>query len=338
VRERGRGYATVWAGKRRAASFLVGVTAAGERELFEMLGPRQGSLSALAEPNAVALSALLAEQLHVKVGDIVTLYAVTTSGLRNAVDGHVVAITESVGLLGKSSGIIASNALMQNLYGYKPGVVGVLQATCAPGTDLSGTGEQLRQALKGAGFEVLPPVRQAFAERMTPLVRESWRGQRLDVSTWEDEAAFLAFVTEGLGALTFVMEAVVLAITVGGLFLSLSMAVRERTREIGTLRAMGMQRTSVVGVFLMEGFLTGLLASSLGATVAAVACRLLSQRVAVPGPLETLLLHPTLLLDVEPSRILQAVALISLGAALGAIVPATKAALMSPRAAMESLQ
>jgi putative ABC transport system permease protein len=43
------------------------------------------------------------------------------------------------------------------------------------------------------------------------------------------------------------------------------MAAHERTREIGTLRAMGMSKNGVLGLFLAEGSLLGLVAGSVGA-------------------------------------------------------------------------
>ena len=42
------------------------------------------------------------------------------------------------------------------------------------------------------------------------------------------------------------------------------MSVHERTREIGTIRAMGMRREGVVRLFLLEGLALGIVAAALG--------------------------------------------------------------------------
>jgi len=49
-----------------------------------------------------------------------------------------------------------------------------------------------------------------------------------------------------------------------GILNSMSMAVQERFREIGTLRAIGMNRKSLQRMFLTEGFLLGLTGGLVG--------------------------------------------------------------------------
>jgi putative ABC transport system permease protein len=218
------------------------------------------------------------------------------------VDVRVVAITDRAGLLGESSGIVVSNTTLRELSGYRPEAAGVLQLTCGEQTDIDALGGTLRQTLRGAGFELLPASDEAFGDKLDPLLREAWAGQRLDVSTWEDESSFLGFVTVGLSALAVLVGAVVLALVMVGLFVSLNVAVRERTREIGTLRAMGMHRTSVVGMFVSNFFFSGTLPLE-------------------PRPLEAAL----------------AVLLITLGSVAASILPAARAASLPPRSAMESL-
>ncbi|GLU33358.1 permease [Trinickia caryophylli] len=52
---------------------------------------------------------------------------------------------------------------------------------------------------------------------------------------------------------------------------TMSMAVMERTVEIGTLRAMGLRRLGVLRIFLMEGALLGLLGAAVGVSCALLA-------------------------------------------------------------------
>ncbi len=51
---------------------------------------------------------------------------------------------------------------------------------------------------------------------------------------------------------------ILLVIVVIGIMNTLAIAIRERTREIGTLRAIGMQRRAVLRLFLLESALLGL--------------------------------------------------------------------------------
>lgn len=340
LRERGRGRATVGMARHRFSSYLVSLDPAGERSALGAFRVKDGGLDALGRPRTVALSTTVAGQLQVGRGDPVTLFTEPVGTLRrNALDVQVVAILEDAGLLGGSAGILVSNDTLRELEGYRPGSASVLQLVCggARVEDPEALGGRWREALRQAGFEVLPALRQAYGDKLVPMLREGWRGQRLDVSTWEDESAFLSFVTDGLGALTVLLGLVVLGVVIVGLFTALSVAVRERTREIGTLRAMGMQRPSVVGLFMLEGLLLGLVGSVGGAAAAMALCGLLRGTVALPGPLISLFFSATLPLEPSVGAAVLAVGLVTASAGLAALVPAFRAASLSPRSAMENL-
>ena len=283
------------------------------------------------------LSTSLAERLRVKVGDVATLFSEMVGGKRNALDVEVVALTEPAGLLGESAAILVSNATLRELGGLRPEAAGVLQLTCAGGVEPGPLDDTFRQALRQAGFDVLPASREAYGDKVAPLLRENWSGQRLDVSTREDEASFLALVTDGLAALTVLVGLIAILVVMVGLFVSLSVSVRERTREIGTLRAMGMHRRSVVGLFLLEGLLMGLLASATGAAVSALLSVLLRGAIPLPTQMAKLFFSSTLPLEPHLPGAVLAVVLVSLGACLASIIPAARAAALSPRSAMESL-
>lgn len=338
LRERGRDRVIAGAGRHRTRSYVTSLDVARERESFRLFKVKEGALDGLERPRTVALSTQLAARLRVKVGDVATLFSKTVGDKRNALDVEVVAITDRAGVLGETSGIVVSNATLRELGGYRPEAAGVLQLTCAlSAPELDALGGRLREALRQADFEVLPAAHEAYADKLAPLLREGWSGQRLDVTTWQDESVFLSFVTDGLGALTVLLGLVVLAVIMVGLFVALNVAVRERTREIGTLRAMGMHRTSVVGMFLLEGLLLGLLASATGACAAVALCTLLQEAVTLPEAVSSLFFSGTLPLQPSLGEVVFAVFLITLGSALASLVPAARAASLSPRSAMESL-
>ena len=60
------------------------------------------------------------------------------------------------------------------------------------------------------------------------------------------------------------------------------MSVHERTREIGTVRALGMRRRSVVRLFVLEGFALGVVSAVVGVTLGGLAGPLLRLRAASP--------------------------------------------------------
>ena len=98
------------------------------------------------------------------------------------------------------------------------------------------------------------------------FVRE---GRKLRAFTWEDMGGpFIGgmLVTKFIATImNFVMGVIVAA----GVLNTVLMATFERTREIGTMRAIGAQKRDVLAIFLSEGFFLGLLGAILGAALGA---------------------------------------------------------------------
>ena len=108
---------------------------------------------------------------------------------------------------------------------------------------------------------------RAFFMKIENVQREAWVGQKLDLTTWHDEVSFVAWTVDLMGFLSFFLAVVLLQVVGVGIMIVMWISIRERTREIGTLRAIGMQRRSVLLMFLAEGFFLGLLATVAGAVL-----------------------------------------------------------------------
>jgi putative ABC transport system permease protein len=97
------------------------------------------------------------------------------------------------------------------------------------------------------------------------------RGTNAVAFTWEDMGGpFIGgmLVTRFIASImNFVMGVIVAA----GVLNTVLMATFERTREMGTMRAMGARKQDVLSVFLSEGFLLGLFGATLGALLGAFA-------------------------------------------------------------------
>jgi ABC-type lipoprotein release transport system permease subunit len=219
----------------------------------------------------------------------------------------------------------------------RPGVAGVLQIHVKPGytEQLPRIADELRSALAVAGFSVMPADPRAFFEKLEGLTRTSWTGQKLDISTWQDEVSFLKWSFVALQTLSSLLIGVLLGVTVAGIMNSLWIATRERTKEIGTLRAIGMQRAAVARMFLFEATLLGLLAASLGAAFGfGIAAVINHAELHVPLSVQLFLMRDTLELALEPSRALLAISLMTFSAGAASLYPALRAARLKPASAM----
>ncbi|MBI3097904.1 MAG: ABC transporter permease [Planctomycetes bacterium] len=85
-----------------------------------------------------------------------------------------------------------------------------------------------------------------------------------EVRTWEDEKRFLVnavYQEQGLVVLLLFFISLVAGFMIGAL---LSMMAREKTRDIGILRSLGASRTGIVGLYVGQGVILGLLGAALG--------------------------------------------------------------------------
>jgi len=104
-------------------------------------------------------------------------------------------------------------------------------------------------------------------DRLNAAFRKA--GTNATAFTWEEMGGpFIGgmLVTRFIASImNFVMGIIVAA----GVLNTVLMATFERTREMGTMRAMGARKGDVLSVFLAEGFLLGALGSALGALLGA---------------------------------------------------------------------
>ena len=102
-------------------------------------------------------------------------------------------------------------------------------------------------------------------------------------------AAFISLVQLGIAPAWMV-------IIIVGIINTMFISVRERTREIGSLRAIGMRRSRVLLMILTEAFLLGIMASTFGSLLGAgIASGLNAIGVPVPeGAMRSVLMSDTL--------------------------------------------
>ena len=97
------------------------------------------------------------------------------------------------------------------------------------------------------------------------------RGIVVSVQSMYETASIIINVEIALFIITLVAGIILFLIILIGVINTLRMTIRERTREIGTVRAIGMQKDDVLRLFLLETGLLALFASLAGATLAFLA-------------------------------------------------------------------
>ena len=85
------------------------------------------------------------------------------------------------------------------------------------------------------------------------------------VTTWREETRDLIEIQRIRQTAMDLLALAIMAIAATGIANTVLMAAHERVREIGTLRAMGLDRRGVVGLFVLEGLVMGGVGGLLGA-------------------------------------------------------------------------
>jgi putative ABC transport system permease protein len=114
---------------------------------------------------------------------------------------------------------------------------------------------------------LLDDSRKTEKMRTLLLAKLSNAGIASEIKTWNELSLFYAKVKEMFDMIFLFLFTIVLVIVVMSTVNTMSMAVLERTREIGTLRALGLKRRGVSLLFAMEGGMLGLFGSFIGIAV-----------------------------------------------------------------------
>ncbi|MBN1105253.1 MAG: FtsX-like permease family protein [Deltaproteobacteria bacterium] len=103
-------------------------------------------------------------------------------------------------------------------------------------------------------------------EKMRTLLMGKLAGAGIacEIKTWKELSLFYSKVRGMIDMMFLFIFCIVLVIVVMSTVNTMGMAVMERTREIGTLRALGLKRRGVSFLFAMEGGILGLLGSLIG--------------------------------------------------------------------------
>jgi putative ABC transport system permease protein len=157
------------------------------------------------------------------------------------------------------------------------------------------------------------------------LAKLAAAGIACEIKTWNELSLFYSKVRGMIDMMFLFIFCIVLVIVVMSTVNTMGMAVLERTKEIGTLRALGLKRRGISMLFAMEGGLLGLLGSLIGVVLhfcVWAAIRAIEPTYTPPGVSNPV----SLTVDLVPQAlILLSICLIILSL-IAAIMPAKRAA------------
>lgn len=337
IAPRGRGWAKMVSENSSMQVAIGGIDITREPGFRRVIHVDQGNLEDLSKPNTILIFQEQAKKLDVKVGDNVVISAQTTRGVNNTVDLRVVAIAQDIGIMSAWNVFMPDDSLRQLLQ-LNADTTGALQIYIKDIGRIPQDLDLLRKTFADEGFILMDREAKAFWQKFDSVNREDWTGQKLDLTTWEEEMSFFKWTIAAIDGLMYVLIVVLLIIIAIGIMNSMWIAIRERTREIGTLRAIGMQRLRVLIMFVIEAFTLGVFGTCSGAVLGLVLVGILNAlHLHVPKGAQFFLMSNTFQLAVQPVHILSGMAVITGCATLISVIPSVHAARMKPISAMQHI-
>ena len=222
-----------------------------------------GSLDRLKEPNSICMFERPMEMLGVKLGDTVALSTLTMRNVQNVLDAEIVCILGNVGTQSVWH-VLINKETMSNVLAVPPQSTGMLSVRLH---DIAQTNEvraAVIEALKAAKFSTISQPQVLERARAAVYNSQSWSGEKLAISTWEEELWANRWVLDVMQVLHIgVLIAICTVIGIGVANASL-LAARERAPQVGLLRALGMPRYKISLELIIEMCLLTMIAASAG--------------------------------------------------------------------------
>ena len=345
LNRRSRTLGTLIFGSKQTNQFLDGVDWHGEASFFPSLSLTAGSLPGPDDRNALILPEAAAERLRVEVGDQVLVRVATITGQQNVGELVLAATIEDSGITAFSSAFVRLD-YMGELIGTGAGEFQVLNLYLRDPRQSGRVAEVLRARLPTAPEDEQeevsgqpPGTPGALGAGVNRLAddEEPWEGTRYEITTLDDILDQVSDLFGVLDIVSLVVFLILLTITMVGVVNTFRMVLLERIREIGTMRAVGMQGGSVRGIFLMEAGFIGLIGALIGLVLAGIAMLVLGQvTLDTDSPLQFFLNDGRITFAVPPLSVVTNVAILLALSLLAAFIPARRAARMEPAAALRS--
>lgn len=250
-------------------------------------------------PAGIAVTSGMAENLGLKIRDDVILMAATLAGQMNALDATVLQIADTASESLNHRFVFLPLALAQSLYDTEG--VSCVRLLLKKNEDTDAVVASLRERLPESDWEVIP---------------------------WY-EVSKLYLRTKRMFDIIFgLVFAIIATIVTMSVLNTIGMAVVERTKEIGTLRALGLKQPGVVRLFGIESSLLGIIGASVGLALTLLFATIVG---AVQPTWEPPVTAREIVWEIRvlPSTLLATFLLLVFFTALAAIAPARRAARQS---------
>lgn len=278
----------------------TGLDAAGTAPAPTTAGPKAGGF------HQIMVTPALQRGLKAEIGDEIVLLLQDRNNMQQAIIAHLVAVVDY--------GLPNMNARMAWMDFHS------LQKAL-----------HLDQEASEIAFRIRD---QNAADQIKEQLSQSL-DQEYFVETWLDLSPFFRDIMALQNAVFGAVLVIIFVIVIAAIVNTSLMTVMERTREIGTLMALGYRRRHILMLFLGEASVIGLGGGVAGVAVVSILLSILGRvgiEMKLPGQQVATVLYP----DVKPSFIFLVLVLAVGSALVAGLLPAWRASRMKPVQALSS--
>ena len=319
---------------------VVGVDWDEERYLRERLVLIEGEFENMlatndrGERNGIILTETIAEALNVELGERIIARMRTIAGQQNVGEFVLAGVSYDPGLFGQLSAY-ADLSYVNELLTLQPKQYQTLGIFL---TDLGLIDQEADQYFEKLGRRVDVFERNTEEEGENPVEalfeqadEEMWSGVRYRLFTLNDVLSEVDEIVRLLNGAALVILLVLFVIIMVGITNTFRMIMYERVKEIGTMRALGMQRERVQILFLLEAFLLAMGGVLFGLVVAGIIMLIMSQIfLGLDSAIFILLKNGYFTFTIRPLQVAMNAGIVAGLTILAAFIPSRKAALMPP--------
>ena len=323
---------------------ISGMNLSDEVFLRDRLVLRAGSWDNMSDPHALILSDKISEKLNVEVGDRLLISLKTVTGQNNVGEFILAGICYDTGILGSLS-TYANLDYVNELIGLAPGEYSnmgiMLDSISQTGKASEALYAKMKESLQmfDRKVETGEQAETPFMAMMRTQNKEKWEGIKYRLFTIDDVLSQIRQIADAISTASTVILTVLFIIVMIGITNTFRMIMYERIREIGTMRAIGVQRGEIRSMFLFEALFLSLVGTLAGLILALIAMGIISAfDLGMNSPLFIILRNGHLSFRVPFSVAAGNILLIAMLTLLAAYFPARKAAKLDPAVALRTLK
>jgi ABC-type lipoprotein release transport system permease subunit len=251
---------------------VIGIDFSIEADLFRRFNYIQGNAEGIKGTNGILISEPIARILKARVGDDILLLIPTLAGQKNTANVVVRGIFRDSSLFGYYTSYFDIDFL-RGLVGMPPSQCSTLAVFYPGNPPANDVIPKLQRALeKNLPMYPLFDSRQALFNHIAAVPMQ---GMSYAILSLQANLEQVQQLLDAVYIIAIVLIALLLGVVILGVSGSYKVIVHERSKEIGTMRAIGMQRGAATRLFITEATLLALLGCLVGAVLAWAALALL---------------------------------------------------------------